>query len=360
VMCKVACGGRITPLPRDWPELTRDDRKGAGDSVWGRNRIGRSGYRIPGVPGAADDFAEFRVADLAGVRGLCGPDQQAHRGPDLLSGPECIPGIAGFEPHCDLGHGQRSCRGRNTGVSMTGHLRFCFGAFFLFTSLSPSPASSNPFADLFNITPHAAPAPASAERECLSRHGKSTADGQHWVYRLDGHRKCWFQAAEGIATAKKRVYRHAAKQRALAENETARRKREAVVDARELLRSAPAETSQPTPPASELKVVDAASVLATGAAPVANRATDQLTPDRPSPRQVDVETVLSAAWAPSDAVAASVPPGSPAAFPIAEAGDDGRGRTASWLGMLLMALGLVSVLSSSRVLRAAVPLRQMK
>jgi hypothetical protein len=195
----------------------------------------------------------------------------------------------------------------------------------------------------------------------LSRHGKSTADGQHWVYRLDGHRKCWFQAAEGIATAKKRVYHHTAKQRAPAENETARRKREAVVDARELLRSAPAETPQPTPPASELKVVDAASVLATGAAaPLANRATDQLTPDRPSPHQVDVETVLSAGRAPSDAVAASVPPGSPAAFPIAEAGDDGRGRTASWLGMLLMALGLASVLSSSRVLRAAVPLRQMK
>jgi hypothetical protein len=248
--------------------------------------------------------------------------------------------------------------GATPGFFMTGHLRFCFAAFFLFTSLSPSPASSNPFADLFNVTPHAAPAPASAERECLSRHGKSTADGQHWVYRLDGHRKCWFQAAEGIATAKKRVYHHAAKQRAPAENETARHKREAVVDARELLRSAPAEASQPTPPASELKAVDAASVLATGAAPVANRATDQLTPDRPSPRQVDVETVLSAAWAPSDAVAASVPPGSPAAFPIAEAGDDGRGRTASWLGMLLMALGLVSVLSSSRVLRGAVPLRQ--
>jgi hypothetical protein len=138
-----------------------------------------------------------------------------------------------------------------------------------------------------------------------------------------------------------------------------------LVDARaESLRSAPAETSQLTPPASELKVVDAASVVATGAAalapsaPVANRATVQLTPDRLAPRQVDVETLQAAAPAASDAVAASVatdPP--PVAFPIAEAGDDGRGWTANWLGMLLMALGLVSVLSSSRVLRGAVLLQ---
>ncbi|MFL6789895.1 MAG: hypothetical protein ACJ8EE_01800 [Bradyrhizobium sp.] len=251
---------------------------------------------------------------------------------------------------------------------MSGHLRFCIAAFVLLASLSTSPASSNPFADLFNVAPQTAIAPASAERECLPRPGKSTANGQHWVYRLDGHRKCWFQAAEGIATVKKRVHLHAAKHRvaAPAENETARRKREAVVDARaELLRSAAAETSQPTPPASELKVVDVAAVVAMGTAalappaPVANRATGQLTPDHPTRRQVDVKTLLAAAPAASDAVAASVPPAPAVAFPIAEAGDDGRGWTANWLGMLLMALGLVSVLSSSHVLRGAVLLRQL-
>ena len=60
------------------------------------------------------------------------------------------------------------------------------------------------------------------------------------------------------------------------------------MDARaELLGSAPAETSQPIRPAPEFKVVDAASVLATGAAafvplaPVEKLATDQLTPDHP-------------------------------------------------------------------------------
>lgn len=222
--------------------------------------------------------------------------------------------------------------GVTPGFFMSGHLRFCLAAFVLPASLSTSPASSNPFADLFNVAPQPAAALASAERECLPRPGKSTADGQHWVYRLDGHRKCWFQVAEGIATVKKRVHHQAAKHR--------------IVDARaESLRSAPAETSQLTPPASELKVVDAASVVATGAAALA-------------PSAPDVETLQAAAPAASDAVAASVATDQPpVAFPIAEAGDDGRGWTANWLGMLLMALGLVSVLSSSRVLRGAVLLQ---
>ncbi len=191
--------------------------------------------------------------------------------------------------------------------------------------------------------------------------GKSTADGQHWVYRFDGHRKCWFQAAEGTVT-KKPVHHHAAKHVAAPkENEAMSRKRNAVVDARaELLRSAPAETPQPAPSAPELTVVDAAPVAATGvavlvppASVVAKPATDQLTPDHPTPRQVDVETLLAAAPAARSAVAASVPSATPVALPTAEASDDGRGWTATWLGVLLMALGFVSLLSSSRTLRGA-------
>jgi hypothetical protein len=125
---------------------------------------------------------------------------------------------------------------------MSGQLRFWVIAFVLPASLSTSPASSGPFADLFDIAPRTATAPASAKKECLPRPGKSTADSQHWVYRLDGRRKCWFQAAEGIATVKKPVRHHAAEHRvaAPAENETARLKQEAVADARaELLRSPP-------------------------------------------------------------------------------------------------------------------------
>jgi hypothetical protein len=80
---------------------------------------------------------------------------------------------------------------------MSGHLRFCFPAFVLFAGLSTSPAYSNAFADFFNFNsaPQQVTAPAAAKEECLPLPGKSTA-GLRWVYRLDGHRKCWFQTAE--------------------------------------------------------------------------------------------------------------------------------------------------------------------
>lgn len=261
----------------------------------------------------------------------------------------------------------RSAGGATPGVFMSGHLRFCFAAFFLLAAFPTSPASSNPFSDVFNAAPAPAQAtaPAAAEGECLPRPSQSTAAGQRWVYRFDGHRKCWFQTAQGIATVKKQV-RHSAARPLVAvpeENEAAPRKQKVVVDARaELPRSTPAEASQPTQLAPEFKVVDAASVLTTGSAafvplvPVEKLATDQLAPDHATPRQGDVETLLSAAPAPSDAVAASVP-SAPVALPVAEAADDGRGWMATLLGVLLMALGFVSVLGSSPTLREAVLLR---
>jgi len=237
---------------------------------------------------------------------------------------------------------------------MSGHLRFCFGAIVLLASLPTSTASSNSIADFFSVAPPQAAAPAAAQDECLMRPGKSTTAGQRWVYRYDGHRKCWFQAAEGTATVRKQVRHSVAKPRVAVaeENEAAPRRRKADVDARaELLRSAAAETSQPMPLAPEFKVVDAASVPATRTAAFARPAVvEKLTPDDPMPNQVDVETLLAAATAPSDAVAASVLPASVAA-------DDGQGWMATLLGMLLMALGLVSVLGSSPTLREAVLLR---
>ena len=113
---------------------------------------------------------------------------------------------------------------------MSGHLRFCFAAFVLLAGLPTSPASSNPFADFFNAAPSKATAPAAAEEECLPRPGKSTTAGQRWVYRLEGHRKCWFQAAEEISVKKQVRYR-AAKPRVATrdENEAAPHKRKAVV-----------------------------------------------------------------------------------------------------------------------------------
>jgi hypothetical protein len=57
-----------------------------------------------------------------------------------------------------------------------------------------------------------------------------------------------------------------------------------------------------------------------------------------------VETLLAAAPPASDAVATSVSSAAPAAISITEAGDDESERTATWLGVLLIGLGLVSLL----------------
>jgi len=198
----------------------------------------------------------------------------------------------------------------------------------------------------------------------LPQPNKSTADSQHWIYRYDGHRKCWFRAAEGIVTVKKPVHRHAGSRVAAPkENESALRGRKAVVDARTELTPFALAERPPTKssPAPDLKVVDAAPVPATGAAEllppvpaITTAATDQLMSEQPTPRQVDVETLLAAAPAASEAVAASAwPPATPIAVHSTEVGDDGGGWKATWLGALLMALGLVSLLSSSRTLRRA-------
>ncbi|WP_063677530.1 hypothetical protein [Bradyrhizobium neotropicale] len=236
---------------------------------------------------------------------------------------------------------------------MSGHLRFYFAGFVLLAALSTSPASSNPFADFFNVAPPTPPAPTSEQEACVPRPGKSTADGQHWVYRLEGRRKCWFQAAEGTAPMKKLLQRRAAKYATARENETAGRTRKVAVDARaELVRSVPVDTSRPSPSA-PVQVADADPLAtATTLAPVLNRANDRLTADRITPSQVDVEALLAAAPAASDVVAASASSATPLAFPTIEAGDDGWDWR--WLGVLLMALGLASVLGSSRAIREAV------
>jgi hypothetical protein len=256
---------------------------------------------------------------------------------------------------------------------MSGHLRLFVAALILLASL-PTSASSNPLADLFSVSPpQTAPEPVPAEQEsqCLPRPGTSTAEGQRWVYRSEGRRKCWFQTAAGTATVKQVRDRRAAKARVVVaeENEAAQRKRKAVMDARaELLRSVPAETSQPSRPAPELNVAAAAPVPATGAAafvpppPAESLATDRLrsesaTADDPTPRRLDEKTLLAAATVPSDAVVVSVPPAAAVVSPISEAADDGRSWMATWLGVLLMALGLAFVLGFSRAGRETLLLR---
>ena len=274
---------------------------------------------------------------------------------------------------------------------MTGHLRFGFAALLL-AGFSTSPAAANPLADLFSINatpakastpaPPEASAPAPAEEKCLSQPGKSTAAGQHWFYRLQDHRKCWYQAAAGSVKARKQlhqpVHHRVAKRRAdvSEEREAALHKRKSVMNAHaELLRSVPAPPVPPAPPAPELKVADAAVVPVTGAAalvppaPVlAKPALDQSTPDQPTPdqvrpdqptlgqdtpdqlvpRHVNVERLL--ADAPAAVPVASAPPATPVAVPAPQV-SQGQWGIARWLGVVLMALGFVLLLGSSRVFR---------
>ena len=89
--------------------------------------------------------------------------------------------------------------------SMSDHLRSYFPCLVLVGTLSAAPACANPFADLFNNAPREPAATSSAQPECMPRPGNSSGVGQRWVYRRDGHRKCWF-LAEGIATVRKPVH----------------------------------------------------------------------------------------------------------------------------------------------------------
>lgn len=242
---------------------------------------------------------------------------------------------------------------------MSGYLRFCFAGLVLVGGLAATPAVSDPFADLFNAAPREPAATSLAQAQCLPRPGNSTAEGQHWVYRMDGHRKCWFQA-EGITTIKKPFRRRPARdQVAGLDHDTAARRGKAVADRRaELLRSAPAEAAQP-PHASEIKVADAGSILDASRAallsgtPILDPSTGHDWSNQTAP-QVAVEKSLPAT---SDAATISVSPPMPVSLSLPEENDPGGPPAATWLGMLLMALGVVSVLSSSRALREAVVLR---
>jgi hypothetical protein len=226
-------------------------------------------------------------------------------------------------------------------------LRFCFTNLLLVAGLSTSPAFSNPFDFLFNAAPEEVTAPAPAEPACLPQPGKSTADGQHWVYRVDGRRKCWFQAAVGVAKGQRAVHHHATKQRisAFGENDAALRKPKAVVARAELPRASPGETLQPAPPASELRVGELAEAAAALVSPPIRPAADQPMPNEPAPPRVDVERLLATAPFASDSLGSSEP-ASPIAIPMAEAVQGEQGWTATCLGMLLMLLGFVSVLGS--------------
>jgi hypothetical protein len=246
-------------------------------------------------------------------------------------------------------------------VSMSGHWRFCVAAFLLCAGFSAAPAFSNPLTDLFDFAPKEAAAPAPAQEECLLQPGKSAGPGQHWVYRLEGHRKCWFAADQATISAKRQIRQHAAKRLVRApEKSEAAPAEKTVLDARAQLLSAAPDTVQST--ASAPKVVDTASVppndTAVTAAPIAtDPRVDQFRPEQARRRPAEVEMLLATEPSANDAVDASVPPaisGAPSvlarpmrtapSIPEADEGDR------EWLpiraGIMLIALGFIFLIGS--------------
>jgi hypothetical protein len=218
---------------------------------------------------------------------------------------------------------------------MSGHWRFSVAAFLLCAGF---PA-----------------APASAQEQCALQPGKSTAPGQHWVYRLEGRRKCWHQADQATISAKKQIRQHRAKRLALApENNDVAPPKKTVMDARAQLLSAAPDSVQSTAPAPE--VVDTASAApddtAVTAAPIATHPTvDQLRPEQVRRPSADAEMLLAAEPPANDAVDAAVPLATSGAPSIADADEGHHELVPTRAGVVLIALGFILLLGSLLVNR---------
>lgn len=163
--------------------------------------------------------------------------------------------------------------------------------------------------------------------------------------------------------AKRAVHERSTKRAAAPkENDDPADKLSAVAEARaELINPTSTQVPEPVSRAPEVNAVVAAAGTAAvvpDAPVVADPTTDQFTRERPTQPQINVEQLLAAAPAASDAVAADAPSAMTVAVPTVQAANDERWSTASWLGALLMALGLVSLLGSSRTVRRAVLLKR--
>ncbi len=221
--------------------------------------------------------------------------------------------------------------GRSTGVFMSGYLQVCLPSIVVLLAISISPAYAQQAATI-----------TAARPECLAVPGNPT-EGLRWVYRRDGHRKCWFQADE--QSVKKQVRRRIAKPLpdVAAESE---RKGGAAVDARaELLRLAPA-APPPMPPESEINAVDDAPLDAIVPGSKQQPTIHQPAFGHDARRQVFLATLSADAPSAIDAVPSPTMRPKPAAFPVAAQVDDEQGWMATSLGVLLMAVGLILLLAS--------------
>lgn len=226
---------------------------------------------------------------------------------------------------------------------MSGHQRFCGAAFLLLAGFSSTPAFSNPLTDLFNLGEKEVPAaPTPVQEKCVLQPGNSAAPGRHWVYHLDGHRKCWFQADEATVSVKKQIHHHAPKQPAIAfEKSEAPLRRKAILDARaQLSKAASAEAPRSMPEAVYEASVPAHEPTALPLAePNAARP-----PGRVTPQSVDVEMLLAASMADEDR--ASPPESIASSGSPSVAVQNDWGLMAGPAGMVLIALGFVFLAGS--------------
>ena len=228
---------------------------------------------------------------------------------------------------------------------MSGHLQVCLPGIVVLLAISISQAYGNPVADFlgFNANSQQAATTTAARPECLAVPGTPT-EGLRWVYRRDGHRKCWFQADE--QSVKKQVRRRIAKSLLSVAAESERKGGAAVGARAELVRLATAETPPPMRPGSEIIAVDDAPLEAIVPGSKKQPTIHQPAFGHDARRQVVLATLSADAPSAIDAVPSSPMRPKPAAFPVAAQVDDEQGWMATSLGVLLMALGLILLLAS--------------
>jgi hypothetical protein len=219
---------------------------------------------------------------------------------------------------------------------MSGHGRFCVAAF-LFASGAPA------FSD-----PLIASVPTPAQRECALQPGKSTAPSHRWVYHVDGHRKCWFQADGADRSMKGQVHYHEPNRPVAApeENEVALREK--------TVRNARAQMLDPTPtdaPGSAPEVV----ASAVGASPAVTLALAAPTAEVIAPHTIDHPKPGYDMRGPPDAglVLATHPLARDAAASATSLATTRAVSTsmATRVGIALIALGLILLVGSPLVTR---------
>lgn len=237
---------------------------------------------------------------------------------------------------------------------MFAHLRFSFSTVIILASLFALPAYSNPIAGQpeAKVATERSAAPAAAQETCLSRPGNSAIAGQRWVYHTEGHRKCWFQAAEQ-PQLKKRVRYPAAKASvaASAKNESMPLKPKRVEDARAELMPLDPETSQALPSALGPGIAAVAPTSSGERAPLLSSEVSRLEPANVNERRQDADLSVTQPQSQRVASVAPLAATTPPVYFTSATPDDTPGWPTTWIAVLFMTLGFCSILGSDRAVR---------